>query len=173
MTLDAALELSLEQLISILDQKLFGECTRIRSTTLPASRVLVAAFTSKVRLCESKGNPQTSTRYFADRCSRETSQRGSTTSPFSEEFDSTGEPSSSRGPCVLCHFHLRFRPTTNHPLDPRLSTLAQVHRFQPRKLEVDRDEMEKACPPVPRTCRVSPSGCGRRSTRRQGERSFP
>ena len=65
MTSDASLELSLEQLISALDKKLFGECARIHSTLLPTPRTLVAAFTAEVRLQElNSGNPQILTWYL-------------------------------------------------------------------------------------------------------------
>jgi len=48
MTLDVALELSVEQLISALN-KIFMECTRVRSTVAPTSRTLVTALTAEVR----------------------------------------------------------------------------------------------------------------------------
>lgn len=54
MALDAALELSVEQLISVLNKKIFMECTRIQSRAAPASRTLVAALTAEVRLGELK-----------------------------------------------------------------------------------------------------------------------
>ena len=52
MTPDAALELSLQQLIRALSKKLFGECARIRSTMPPPSRSLVATLTAEVRSLE-------------------------------------------------------------------------------------------------------------------------
>ena len=160
MTPDTAPELSLEQLISALDKKLFWECKRMRSAIPPASRTLVAAFATEVRFREQQGNLRILTTHFAGRCIRETSQRSSTPSPFYEEFNTTRELSSPCGPRVLRHFRLRCRPAANRPLDPRLSVLARIHQFQPRELEVDRDGMEKACPFVPWTCRGTPPGYG-------------
>ena len=61
MTPDAALELSLEQLLSVLDKKLSGECARIRSKMPPPSRTSVAALTAEVRSQEPKGDPRTLT----------------------------------------------------------------------------------------------------------------
>jgi hypothetical protein len=46
---DAALELSLDQLIGALDRKLFMECGRVQSTISPTSRALVATLTAEVR----------------------------------------------------------------------------------------------------------------------------
>ena len=130
MTSDASLELSLEQLISALDKKLFGECARIRSTLLPTPRTLVAAFTAEVRLQElNSGNPQILTWYFAGRYPGEKSQRGSTTSQFFEELDTTCEPSSSRGHLILRRFRLQCGSTANRTLDPRLSILARIYQF--------------------------------------------
>ena len=160
MTPDATLELSLEQLISALDKKLFGECARIRSTIPLAPRTMAAAFTAQVRFRERKGNPRMLIMYFTGQFPRESSQRSFTPSPFSEEFNTTRELSSPCGPRVLRHFRLRCRPAANRPLDPRLSVLARIHRFQPRELEVNRDGMEKACPFVPWTCRSTPPGYG-------------
>ena len=54
MTIDAALELSVEQLISALNKKIFMECTRVQSMTAPTSRALVATLTAEVRLDELK-----------------------------------------------------------------------------------------------------------------------
>ena len=125
MTPDAALELSLEQLVNVLDKKFSEECTRIRST----SRTSMATLTAEVRFQESKGNPRILTRCFAGRCHRETSQRDFTANSFFKEFNTTCEPSSSRGPRVLRHLCLRCRSATNHPLDPRLSILARIHRL--------------------------------------------
>ena len=129
MTPDAALELSLKQLVNVLDKKISEECTRIRSTSRSASHTSMATLTAEVRFQESKGNPRILTRCFAGRCHRETSQRDFTANSFFEEFDTTCEPSSSRGPRVLRHLRLRCRSATNHPLDPRLSILARIHRL--------------------------------------------
>lgn len=49
MTPDAALELSVEQLIDALNQKLFMECTQARAAMPPRSRALAATLTAKVR----------------------------------------------------------------------------------------------------------------------------
>ena len=47
---DAALELSVEQLISALDKKLFMECTRVQAAIgPPMSRALVATLTAEVQ----------------------------------------------------------------------------------------------------------------------------
>jgi len=46
---DAALELSVEQLISALNKKLFMECTRVQAAMPPMSRALVATLTAEVR----------------------------------------------------------------------------------------------------------------------------
>ena len=56
MTPDAALELSIEQLVSALNKKLFMECARVQSAMSPMSRVQVAALTVEVRSREPKGN---------------------------------------------------------------------------------------------------------------------
>ena len=54
---DATLELSIEQLIGALNKKLFMECTRVKSVTLPTlSRALVATFTAEVRSQDLKGD---------------------------------------------------------------------------------------------------------------------
>jgi len=57
MTPDSALELSIEQLIGTLNQKLSMECTRVRSAIRPTSRALVAKLTAEVRFQELGGNP--------------------------------------------------------------------------------------------------------------------
>ena len=44
-----ALELSIEQLIDALNEKLFTECTKIESTTPPVSRTRVATLAAEVR----------------------------------------------------------------------------------------------------------------------------
>lgn len=49
MAFDAALELSVEQLISVLNKKIFMECTRVQLTVAPATRASVAALTAEVR----------------------------------------------------------------------------------------------------------------------------
>ena len=49
MVSDAALELSLDQLIGALDRKLFMECGRVQSAMPPKSRGLVATLTAEVR----------------------------------------------------------------------------------------------------------------------------
>jgi len=56
MTPDAALELSIEQLVGTLNKKLFMECTRVQSAMPPASRALVVTLTHEVRSQELKGN---------------------------------------------------------------------------------------------------------------------
>ena len=56
MSPDAALELSIEQLIATLNKKLFAECTRVQSAMPPTSRALVATSTAEVRLQELKAN---------------------------------------------------------------------------------------------------------------------
>ena len=52
MTPDAALELSVEQLIDTLNKKLSIECTRVQSAMPPTSRALVATLTAEVRAQE-------------------------------------------------------------------------------------------------------------------------
>ena len=54
MALDVALELSVEQLISALNKKLFIEFTGVRSKVPPVSRTSVAALTAEVRSGELK-----------------------------------------------------------------------------------------------------------------------
>ena len=56
---DAALELSIEQLIGALNKKLFTECARVQSSMSPISHALVATLTSEVWCRELKGNPET------------------------------------------------------------------------------------------------------------------
>ena len=47
---DAALELSVEQLISTLDKKIFMECARVQAAVVPPmSRALVATLTAEVQ----------------------------------------------------------------------------------------------------------------------------
>ena len=64
MTLDLVLELSVEQLIRALNEKLFMEFARLQSTVSPASRVLVASLTAEVQSNEPQANPRVLTRYF-------------------------------------------------------------------------------------------------------------
>ena len=170
---DATLELSLEQLITALDKKLFGECARRRSTLPPTSRTLVAAFTAEVRFRERKGSRRILTRFVAGRCPRETSQRGSTTSPFFEELGTTCEPSPPRAPHILRHFRLRCGSAADRSPDARLQILARVHQSQRQELEVNWSQLEEARPSVPRTRRGSPPSCGHNSTRQQRGRDFP
>lgn len=54
---DASLELSVEQLISTLNKKLFMECGRVQSEMPPMSRALAATLTVKGRFHELKGDP--------------------------------------------------------------------------------------------------------------------
>ena len=53
---DAALELSVEQLISALNKKLFMECTRVQREMPPTSRALVATLTAEVCSRDPKEN---------------------------------------------------------------------------------------------------------------------
>jgi len=46
---DATLELSLEELIGALNEKLSTECARVQSAMPPMSRALVATLTAEVR----------------------------------------------------------------------------------------------------------------------------
>jgi len=46
---DAALELSVEQLISALNKKLFMECTQVQAGIPPMSRALVATLTTQAQ----------------------------------------------------------------------------------------------------------------------------
>jgi len=55
---DAALELSVEQLITVLNKKLFMECTQVQAAVPPVSRILVAALAAEVRPQDLKGKPQ-------------------------------------------------------------------------------------------------------------------
>ena len=170
---DAALELSLEQLISALDKKLFRECTRIRSAMPPPSRSLVATLTAEVRSQKPRGNPRVLTNFLADRRSGEASQRGPARSPVFAEFATTGEPSPSRGPRILRHRLTRCRSKANRPLNPRLSILARIDHLEPQELGIDINWMETIDTYVSRTCRSSPSGCGHCDTGLQGGRGLP
>ena len=58
---DAALELSVEQLISALNEKIFMECTRIQLMT-PTSHASVATLAAEVRFGELEGNHRVLTR---------------------------------------------------------------------------------------------------------------
>ena len=62
MSLDVALELSIEQLISALNKKIFMEFTKIQSRAAPASRTLVAGLTAEVWLGKLKRNRRVLTR---------------------------------------------------------------------------------------------------------------
>jgi len=53
---EAALELSVEQLISALNKKLFMEYARVHGEMPPMSRALVATLSAEVRSQEPKGN---------------------------------------------------------------------------------------------------------------------
>ena len=53
---DAALELSIEQLIGTLNKKLFTECARIQSAMPPASLALLDTLTTEVWSRELMGN---------------------------------------------------------------------------------------------------------------------
>ena len=63
MTLDPILELSVEQLIRALNEKLFMECTRLQSTLSPASRVLVDVLTAEVQSNEFQTDPRVLTSF--------------------------------------------------------------------------------------------------------------
>jgi len=64
MALDIALELSVEQLISALNKKLFIEFTGVESKVPPVSRTSVAALKTEVRSGELKTRPRVLTRCF-------------------------------------------------------------------------------------------------------------
>ena len=53
---DAALELSIDQLINALEKKLFMECEGLQAAMKPMSRALVTNLTTKVRSREPEGN---------------------------------------------------------------------------------------------------------------------
>ena len=55
---DAALELSVEQLISALNKKLFMEYTRVQSAISPTSWAPVATLTAEVQSQDSKRDPE-------------------------------------------------------------------------------------------------------------------
>jgi len=150
MALDVVLELSVEQLISALNKKLFIEFTDVRSKVPPVSRTSVAALTAEVRSGELKisSSPNET---FLGRCSRETSQRRPTRSDLLEKRTTTGEsppPRSHRAVRRLC---LRCRSEANHSLDPRVSVLAQSHHFQSQELGIDQQWMEAFGPFMSRT----------------------
>ena len=73
MVSDAALELSVEQLIGALNKKLFTECARVQLAMPPTSRALAAVLTAEVRSHEPKGDSRMLTICFTGRRSRETS----------------------------------------------------------------------------------------------------
>jgi hypothetical protein len=157
MTSDPILELSVEQLVRALNNKLFMECTRVQSMISPASPTLVATLAAEVRSNELKTNPQVLTRSFAGRRSGETSQRHPARGDFLEELPTTCEPSPSRGHRAVRHLHLQCRSPTNHLLDSRLPILAQSNHFQPQELGIDREWVETIGPIVSRTRWGSPS----------------
>ena len=49
MAFNAALKLSVEQLVSVLNKKIFMDCTRVQLTAAPATRTSVAALEAEVR----------------------------------------------------------------------------------------------------------------------------
>jgi len=75
MTPDPVLDLSVEQLISALNKKLFMEYERVQSTVPPASRALAARLRAEVRSDELKTDPRILTKYFTGQRSGEKSQR--------------------------------------------------------------------------------------------------
>ena len=131
MALDAALELSVEQLISALNKKLFMECARVQSAMPTISRALVAKLTTEVRSNASElgKNHRVLTRRFSGRCSGGTGQRSPTGGDFLEELPTARESSPSRSHRVVRHLRLRHRSEANRLLDPRLPILAQSHHF--------------------------------------------
>ena len=157
MTPDPTLELSVEQLVRALNNKLFMECTRVQSAISPASPALVATLAAGVRSNELKPNPRILTRPFTGRRSGETSQRHSTRDYFLEELPTACEPSPSRGHRAVRHFHLQSRSPTNHHLDPRLPILAQSNHVQSQELGIDRQRVEAIGSFVSRTCWGGPS----------------
>ena len=56
MTPDSALELSIEQLIGVLNKKLFMECVQVQSAMPPMSRAQAVTMTAEVRSQELEGN---------------------------------------------------------------------------------------------------------------------
>ena len=75
MTLDPILELSVEQLVRTLNEKLLMEYTRVQAAVPPLSRALVATLTLEVRSSERETDPRVLTRCFPGGCSGEASQR--------------------------------------------------------------------------------------------------
>ena len=143
MTPDAALELSIEQLINALNKKLFMECSRVHSEMQPMSRALVTTLSAEVRRrSQWLRGPQVLTIYFTGRWSRTKSQRRSTRSDYPEEFTATCESYASRSPHILRHLRLRHRSKADRNLDPRLSILAQIHRFKSQELDVHNNRVE-------------------------------
>ena len=130
MTSDTIIELSVEQLVRALNNKLFMECTRVQSAISPASPALVATLAAEVRSNELKPNPRTLTRYFTGRRSGETSQRHPARGDFLEELPTTCEPSPSRGHRAVRHLRLQRRSPASHLLDSCLPILAQGNHVQ-------------------------------------------
>ena len=64
MAFDIAQELSVEQLISTLNKKLFLELTNVQSKMPPVSRTSVPTLAAEVRSGEIKTHPRALTRYF-------------------------------------------------------------------------------------------------------------
>ena len=62
MALDAALKLSIEQLISALNKKIFMECSNVQLMAAPTSRALAAALTAEVRPGDMKENQRVLTK---------------------------------------------------------------------------------------------------------------
>jgi len=172
MALDVALELSVEQLISALNKKFSIEFTGIRSKVPPVSRTSVAALIAEVRSGELKTS-SSSDETLLGRCSRETSQRRPTRSNFLEKRTTTGESPPSRSHRAVRSLCLRHRPETNHPLDPRVSVLAQGHRFQSQELVIDIQWMEAFGSFVSRAIGGSPSDRQDLGVGYQGGRRLP
>ena len=106
MALDVALELSVEDFIGVLNQKLFMECTKVKSTVPPTSRALVATLTAEVRSSELRKDHRILMRRFPGRRSGEASQRRSTRNRFIKEFPATCKPSPPRNHCVVRRIRL-------------------------------------------------------------------
>jgi len=137
MAFDAALELSVEQLVSVLNKKIFMECARIQLTAAPTTRTSVAALTAEVRHGEPEEDQGVLTGWFAGRRAGETSQRCSTRSDLPEELTTACQPSFSRNHRVVRNLRLRCRSETSRLLDPCLPVLAQSHHLQSWELGVD------------------------------------
>jgi len=158
MASDTTPELSIEQLISALNQRLFMECERVQSAMPPVSRSLVAKLTCEVQSQDPIGKPRTLTIPFTGQCSRETSQGRPTRDCYFKELTATCEPSPSGSPRIMRHLRLRHRSEADPPLDSCLSILAEVHQFQSEELGVDINRVEAIGTSVHRTCRGSPTG---------------